>query len=163
MTDVPQADAGRIRVGNAERDAAINRVSTAHSLGQLTVDEFDERVRAATDARTTADLAVLTADLPPTEQPHAGWRLGASTDIYRLLATARRGTAAAWSRSVVRIAVAIVAVNVLVWAVLSIVLGGGGGDEHGDNEEGLYFWPIWVAIAVGVPFVIEAVQRRKRA
>ncbi len=163
MTDAPHADAGTIRVGNAERDATINRISTAHSLGQLSVDEFDERVRAATDARTTAELTVLTADLPPTKSPHSGWRLGESPDMYRLLATVRRGTAAAWSRSVVRIAVAIVAVNLLVWAMLSMILGGGGGDEHGDNEEGLYFWPIWVAIAVGIPFVIEAVQRRKRA
>lgn len=37
----------------------------------------------------------------------------------------------------------------------------GGGDEQGDDGGGLYFWPIWVAILLSIPFVFEAVQRRR--
>ncbi len=59
-----------------------------------------------------------------------------------------------------RIAVALVAVNVLVCAVPIVILGGV--DEEGGRQGRLYFWPIRVANVVGGPFVIEAVHRRKR-
>jgi hypothetical protein len=53
-----------MRVGDAERDAAAQRLQQAFAERRLDDDEFDERMRAALTARTSADLDKLTADLP---------------------------------------------------------------------------------------------------
>jgi hypothetical protein len=53
-----------IRVSDAERDRAIAVLRDACVEGRLTLDEFSARVRAAIAARTRAELAELTHDLP---------------------------------------------------------------------------------------------------
>ena len=53
-----------IRVSDADREAAIERLSRAFSQGRLTAEEFEERVAKACDARTMAELLPLTRDLP---------------------------------------------------------------------------------------------------
>jgi Domain of unknown function (DUF1707) len=53
---------------NAERDAAAQRLQVAFAEQRLTDDEFDHRIRAALTARTTAELDLLTADLPATSR-----------------------------------------------------------------------------------------------
>jgi hypothetical protein len=58
-----EAAAG-IRVSDAERDAAIERLSAATGDGRLTLEEFSQRMELATTAQTRADLEPLTADLP---------------------------------------------------------------------------------------------------
>jgi len=55
---------GRLRVGHSDREQAIDTLKTAFVHGQLTKDEFDARAGQALTARTYADLAALTADLP---------------------------------------------------------------------------------------------------
>jgi hypothetical protein len=54
------------RVGDVEREAAVERLRNAAGEGRLTLDELDGRLEAALVARTFADLEVLTADLPDT-------------------------------------------------------------------------------------------------
>jgi len=54
------------RVGDVEREAAVERLRDAAGEGRLTLDELDGRLEAALVARTFADLDVLTADLPDT-------------------------------------------------------------------------------------------------
>jgi Domain of unknown function (DUF1707) len=49
---------------NVERDAATQRLQAAFAEHRLTDEEFDQRVRNALTARTTAELDRLTADLP---------------------------------------------------------------------------------------------------
>lgn len=51
--------------------------------GRLSADELDERLAAALTARTYADLAILTADLPAAGQP-AGVTLPAAKDVIRI-------------------------------------------------------------------------------
>jgi hypothetical protein len=51
-------------VGDAEREAVAQRLQQAFAERRLDDDEFDERMRAALTARTSADLDLLTADLP---------------------------------------------------------------------------------------------------
>jgi Domain of unknown function (DUF1707) len=51
--------------GHADREQAIDTLKTAFVCGQLTKDEFDARAGQALAARTYADLAALTADIPP--------------------------------------------------------------------------------------------------
>ena len=53
-----------IRVSDAERDAAVERLSAATGDGRLTLEEFSQRMELATAARTRADLDGLVADLP---------------------------------------------------------------------------------------------------
>ena len=54
------------RVGDLEREAAIERLRTAAGEGRLTLDELDGRLETALAARTYGDLDALTADLPDT-------------------------------------------------------------------------------------------------
>jgi hypothetical protein len=53
-----------VRVGDAERSLAIDRINEHFASGRLSVTEADVRVSAALDAQTVGDLHVLTSDLP---------------------------------------------------------------------------------------------------
>ncbi len=53
-----------VRIGDAERTAAIEQLNQHYAAGRLTTTEHDERVDFALGARTQADLLVLFADLP---------------------------------------------------------------------------------------------------
>jgi hypothetical protein len=53
-----------LRVSHADRDQVVELLREAAADGRLTADELDQRVEAALGARTGADLAVLTTDLP---------------------------------------------------------------------------------------------------
>ena len=55
---------GGIRASDAERDAALERLSGAAGDGRLTLEEFSQRMDRATTARTRAELDRLVADLP---------------------------------------------------------------------------------------------------
>jgi len=61
----------RIRIGNAERDAAMRALDEHLSAGRLDLDEYGERYARATVARTQDELAALFTDLPPLPQPQA--------------------------------------------------------------------------------------------
>ena len=62
--DPAAAGRGRLRAGHADREQAIDTLKTAFVHGQLTKDELDVRAGQALAARTYADLAALTADIP---------------------------------------------------------------------------------------------------
>lgn len=53
-----------IRIGDAERDQAARRLGEHHGAGRLSIDEFDERMNLAMEARTAGDLQALFTDLP---------------------------------------------------------------------------------------------------
>lgn len=57
-----------IRIGDAERDAAVSALSEHYVAGRLTKDEYDERSAVAWRARTSSDLVPLFVDLPPLPQ-----------------------------------------------------------------------------------------------
>ena len=60
-----------LRAGHAEREQAIESLKDAFADGRLTMDELDARAGRALAARTCAELAALTADIPPaTESAH---------------------------------------------------------------------------------------------
>ena len=67
------AAAGRdqLRAGHADRERVIEALKTAFVRGQLTRDELGMRAGQALAARTGAELAALTADIPggPAQQP----------------------------------------------------------------------------------------------
>lgn len=52
------------RIGDAERDRAVELLREHMAAGRLTTEEFDERLGAALTARTSLDLDPLFTDLP---------------------------------------------------------------------------------------------------
>jgi Domain of unknown function (DUF1707) len=55
----------RLRAGHADREQVIEALKDAFVQGRLTRDELGVRAGRALAARTYADLAALTADIPP--------------------------------------------------------------------------------------------------
>jgi hypothetical protein len=70
--DPAAAGGDRLRAGHADREQVIGTLKDAFVHGRLTRDELDARAGQALAARTYADLAVLTADLPATGIPATG-------------------------------------------------------------------------------------------
>lgn len=58
------AAGGHLRAAHADREHVIDLLKTAFVAGQLTKDELDARAGQAFTARTYAELAALTADIP---------------------------------------------------------------------------------------------------
>jgi hypothetical protein len=56
---------GRLRASHADRERVIGTLKAAYVYGLVTKDELDERVSQTFAARTCAELAVITADIPP--------------------------------------------------------------------------------------------------
>jgi TM2 domain-containing membrane protein YozV len=65
-------DSDGLRIGTAEREAAVRILSDHMSEGRLTLEEYEERVAVALEARTQADLKPLFTDLPP---PHPAFMM----------------------------------------------------------------------------------------
>lgn len=65
-------DPSEQRIGDAERDAAVEALRDHHVAGRLTPEEFDERMSAALAARTRGNLEPLFADLPDDQPARAG-------------------------------------------------------------------------------------------
>lgn len=53
-----------MRVSDRDRERATARLRDSFAEGRLTRAELDERITAALNARTVADLRHVTADLP---------------------------------------------------------------------------------------------------
>ncbi len=59
------ADQGRMRASHADRNRVVDVLKAAFIEGRLTKDELDARLSQTLAARTYAELAALTADIPP--------------------------------------------------------------------------------------------------
>jgi hypothetical protein len=112
----------RVRIGDAERDRVIDQLADHHAAGRLTLAEFEDRMAAASTARTGADLALLTADLPTPTAPPAD-RSPARPPARRLQLD-----------PAVRTYLAVMALLWLIW----LVAGAG------------YPWPIWPMLGWGI-------------
>ena len=60
-----------LRIGDAEREAAVSALGEHYAAGRLTKQEYDERADRALAARTQMELFPLFADLP---RPQAAGR-----------------------------------------------------------------------------------------
>jgi hypothetical protein len=128
--------AGRelMRVSDAERQVAVDRLRRAHDEGRLDLHEYDDRLVLAYRAVTYADLDHLFADLPPaTHRPPAP----AAVPVVRTPVAPPGGflhlplaLKILWT-----IWVAVLAINLTVWLLVSV-----------GNEDPVYFWPMWLAV-----------------
>lgn len=113
----------RVRIGDAERDRVIDQLADHHAAGRLALAEFEDRMAAAQAARTGADLAVLTADLPAPPLPRSPARPAARLPDLD---------------PAVRTYLAVMALLWLIWLVTAVASGAS------------YPWPIWPMLGWGV-------------
>lgn len=99
-----------LRIGDAEREAAVAALGEHYALGRITKEEYDERTAAAMAARTRADLLPLFADLQAPEQPKP------ARPVYR-------GSRAPWLPAVF-VPVLVVLIGLTVLTHLPIILFG---------------------------------------
>ncbi|GAA3991832.1 DUF1707 domain-containing protein [Allokutzneria multivorans] len=62
-----ELDPSLLRVGDTEREAAVQALGKHFTAGRLDVDEYGERTAKVTTARTQGELLAVFADLP---EPH---------------------------------------------------------------------------------------------
>jgi hypothetical protein len=74
---------GQLRASHQDRDRVVEILRVAAGDGRLTAEELDQRLEAALTARTYAELAVLTTDLPAAGTA-AGLAAVAPKDIVRI-------------------------------------------------------------------------------
>jgi hypothetical protein len=123
-----------VRASDAERARVVDLLRDASTQGRLTIAELEERTGRALGARSRAELAALTADLPVPDAPSR----------RRLPRRARRVHKPERAQLA-----AFVAVN----ALLIVVWGATGAG---------YFWPIWPLLGWGIALVPKPVRGRSR-
>ncbi len=69
MNDETAPGIGRFLASHADRNRVIDVLKTAFVQGRLTKDELDARVARTCASRTYAELAAVTADIPPWPYP----------------------------------------------------------------------------------------------
>jgi hypothetical protein len=112
-----------IRASDRDREAVIAQLSVHTGAGRLTLVEFEERVAAATSARTLADLDGLLTDLPVAPGPRPAVPTARVPERWR-----------PWLMTA--------AICLTIWAVTSILA-----------REVIYFWPFWVIVPWGIVLV----------
>ena len=128
-----------IRASDADRQEVVDRLRTALDEGRLKMDEYLDRMGIASEAVTYGDLVPLYADLPestsvarreptaaPLARPEAPPPVTAARHGFAALPTPLRVLWTIWG--------AIVAVNVVIWALVSAT-----------TAQLIYPWPVWVA------------------
>lgn len=62
-------DSDELRIGTAERESAVKILSDHMAEGRLSLEEYEERMSAALEAKVRGDLRVLFTDLPAPYPP----------------------------------------------------------------------------------------------
>lgn len=135
-----------LRASDADRDAVLDRLRSAHAEGRLTAEEFSERMDTALSARTMGDLAILTADLPASLPARArtGDEVDAGRPARRERGWADHGLRVAWGAWLTA-----VLVNLAIWGAVSV-----------SNGDPVYFWPMWVAGPWGAVLLARTLRGR---
>jgi hypothetical protein len=134
--------AGGLRIGTAERQRAIELLREHTSAGRLELEEFEERVTAAHQARTAPELDGLFRDLPPLDSNGGMYPSGWSPNGGSNRSGARSWTPAPTGRSPRHWAIGGL---VPIWVVIAVFV-------IAAASSGAYvFWPfLWV---LGIVFI----------
>jgi hypothetical protein len=148
----------RMRVGDHDRESAMNTLRTAFEEGRLDLAEFNDRLSRVNEAGTFGELDVLTGDLPVTparaapERPprraehRARPRRPEPDPADPAARTARR-------QALMRSGFIIVFLNFSAWLVLAINQG----------FTAVHPWWIWVAGGWGGVLLVHNAIRARRA
>ncbi len=117
----PPAPGDGVRASDADRERVISELNEHTVAGRLTTDEFERRLQAVYDARTTAELETLRRDLPETDQQRALTLAARRSHLTRRLIQETGGS------------LSLFVVGTAVW----LVSGATG-----------QFWPVWILILV---------------
>ena len=117
------------RASDEDRDHAAQLLREHFAAGRLGEDEMSDRVQAAYEARTTDQLAALTADLP---------RLPATPEQRKAELLARRG-------ELQRQLLQQTGAGLIPFVICTVIWIASG--AHGQ------FWPIWVVLVALIPFL----------
>ena len=113
-----------------DRAVVVEELSRARAEGRLTAVEFEERLRAVSEARTFAELRGLVADLPGGVPVVVGRRSGVFVKVL----------GRAWLVASV--------INFAVWGIVGLSLG-----------EALYPWWVWVVVPWGLVVAVARFGR----
>ena len=156
MTD----DHGKLRISNADRDKAVERLQQALDEGRIELSEFDERTKATYEAKTNAELerlfedlpadraedkAVHTVDLTPEERAE---REAAIQE--RVHGHHHGGPGPLHGMPAMRGLVFVGGITTAIWAVASVAQG-----------EPQYFWPIWPILGLAIAACMQWMGRRR--
>jgi hypothetical protein len=123
--------APEVRIGDAERQAAVRQLQQHFSEGRLTWEELDERLARVYEARVDADLTTLFSDLPTLPTP---------TGVVAPAQPRRR-----WRPPVdVRLALALGLALAVAFGILNL-----GSDHHHGGSFFLIFPLVWLFAARG--------------
>jgi hypothetical protein len=145
-----------MRVSDAERQAAAERLRAAMGEGRLDLTEYDNRLGLAYAAVTYADLDQLFTDLPIHGAAPAVTSHAQPAPVSRAVPAVRTGFAGVpialkilwtiWAGAVL--------INLTVWLLVSL-----------GNGEPDYFWPMWLAVPgvalTGVTAAITAARSHR--
>lgn len=136
---------GELRASDADRERVVTRLRDHAAEGRLTMDEFEDRMRKAYEARTYAELAPLTRDLPVDLGAAAGTAgfvdLGAREPEQRSFV--RRSHARSWS--------GVLGLLVVWWMIAHVI-----GVMHGA-------WPVWPIGLIALGLFVRARSTSHRA
>jgi Domain of unknown function (DUF1707) len=123
-----------MRVSDAERNEVQEKLKRAHDVGQLDLNEFDDRVQSVWAARTRGELTRVTVDLPALPDPP---RPGARAPVFSDTGggIAMRVLTIIWA--------SLSAVNLVIWGMISVTSG-----------IFVYPWWAWVAIPPGAVLAV---------
>ena len=128
-----------LRIGDTERDAAVDLLSRAFAEGYLDQAELDVRTERALAATTTAELAELRLDLPGRLDP-----------ALEVAAAARRSTARRGAHAHLVSYGAGVALMLALWLVTALLFGA------------TYFWPVWPILGWGIGVASHVLPVRRQ-
>ncbi len=142
---------GQVRASDADRAIVSDVLSEGYALGQLDVEEFDERTEAAAKIKTLGEVPALIEDLvltdPTDVEPGRLDEAGRAQALARLEddrvpitpeqidAAAQRYYRDRVRRSLLGAVAGPVGITLAIWAVMSIARG-----------EFIFFWPIFVIV-----------------
>ncbi len=148
-----------MRVSDAERQVAAERLRGALAEGRLDFLEYDHRLAKAFEAVTYADLDTLFSDLPVSAKASSAPAVAARPTppaVARPVPAVRTGFAGLplalkilwtiWTLSVL--------INLTVWLLVSL-----------NNGEPDYFWPMWMAVPgvalTGATAIVQAARSHR--
>ncbi len=123
-----------VRAADADRDVAHEVLGEAFAVGQLNLDEFDERTTAVIESRTLGQLLEIVHDVVPSSAITAVMR-SATTDVHDEAVTRYRRDLRRAGRAWVLVTTATVA----VWGLSSLI-----------STDLLPFWPILPMLGIGI-------------